>query len=75
MSIFRRTDTSTEVPRWFLDGTRVAQLACDNQIGSSTAYRYLHEVIDVLAAVAPVCTAPFSLRASPGTPTSTWMEP
>jgi hypothetical protein len=39
--------------RWFLDGTRVAQLAVDNQISSATAYRYLHEGIDVLAAAAP----------------------
>ncbi len=41
------------VLRWFLDGTRLAQLACDNRIGVSTAYRYLHEGIDVLAAAAP----------------------
>jgi hypothetical protein len=41
------------VLRWFLDVTRIAQLAFDNQIGLSTAYRYLHEGIDVLAAVAP----------------------
>jgi len=41
------------VVRWFCDATRVAQLAVDNQIGLSTAYRYLHEGIDVLAAVAP----------------------
>src|SRR3954454_6283836 len=41
------------VLRWFLDGTRLAQLAADNRIGSSTAYRYLHEAIDVLAAAAP----------------------
>src|SRR3954449_496506 len=39
--------------RWFLDGTRLAQLASDNAISPSTAYRYLHEGIDVLAAVAP----------------------
>ena len=39
--------------RWFLDGTRLAQLAADHRIGSSTAYRYLHEGIDVLAAAAP----------------------
>jgi hypothetical protein len=39
--------------RWFLDGTRLAQLAGDNWIGRSTAYRYLHEGIDVLAAAAP----------------------
>ncbi|OLL70326.1 transposase [Pseudonocardia sp. Ae168_Ps1] len=41
------------VLRWFLDSTRVAQLAADNRIGRSTAYRYLHEGIDVLAATAP----------------------
>src|SRR3954447_26021307 len=39
--------------RWFLDGTRLAQLAGDNWIGRSTAYRYLHEGIDALAAQAP----------------------
>ena len=39
--------------RWYLDGTRLAQLAADNRIGGSTAYRYLHEGIDVLAALAP----------------------
>jgi hypothetical protein len=41
------------VLRWFLDATRIAQLAVDNAISSSTAYRYLHEGIDVLAATAP----------------------
>src|SRR4051812_29760132 len=41
------------VLRWFLDGTRLAQLAADNGIGASTAYRYLHEGIDVLAEAAP----------------------
>ena len=41
------------VLRWFLDGTRLAQLAADNAIGRSTAYRYLHEGIDVLADRAP----------------------
>jgi len=41
------------VLRWFLDGTRVAQLATDNQISTSTAYDYLHEGFDVLAARAP----------------------
>src|SRR3954454_19653344 len=39
--------------RRFLDGTRLAQLAADNRIGRSTAYRYLHEGIDALAAQAP----------------------
>jgi hypothetical protein len=40
------------VLRWFLDSTRLAQLATDNAIGRSTAYRYRHEGIDVLAAAA-----------------------
>lgn len=41
------------VIRWFLDGTRVAQLVRDSAIGTSTGYRYLHEGIGVLAAQAP----------------------
>src|SRR3954462_11375870 len=41
------------VLRWFCDGTRLAQLAVDHRIGSSTAYRYLHEGIDALAARSP----------------------
>ena len=41
------------VLRWFLDATRVNRLARDNQISLSTAYRYLHEGIDVLAWAAP----------------------
>jgi hypothetical protein len=41
------------VLRWFLDATRVAQLAVDNRISLSTAYTRLHEGIDVLAALAP----------------------
>src|SRR3954468_6754651 len=41
------------VLRWFLDGTRLAQLATDHRIGRSTAYRELHEGIDALAAAAP----------------------
>lgn len=41
------------VLRWLLDGTRVARLAADNAISVKTAYRYLHEGIDVLAQQAP----------------------
>jgi DDE superfamily endonuclease len=41
------------VLRWFLDATRLAQLAAYNRIGVSTAYCYLHEGIDALAAAAP----------------------
>lgn len=39
--------------RWFLDGTRMRQLARDNQISTSTGYDYLHQGIDVLAARSP----------------------
>jgi hypothetical protein len=41
------------VLRWFRDRTRVAQLARDASISVATAYRYLHEAIDILAAQAP----------------------
>jgi hypothetical protein len=41
------------VLRWLLDGTRMRQLARDNQISTSTGYDYLHEGIDVLAARSP----------------------
>jgi hypothetical protein len=42
------------VLRWFVDSTRVRQLAVDNAIGKSTAYTYLEEGFTVLAAQAPV---------------------
>ena len=41
------------VLRWFVDGTRVVQLARDNGISVPTAYRYLHEGLIVLADHAP----------------------
>jgi len=37
------------VIRWYLDGIRIAQLAVDNAISASTAYRYLPEGIDAIA--------------------------
>jgi hypothetical protein len=40
------------VLRWFLDGTRIRQLAADNRIGKTTCYDRLHEAIDLLAALA-----------------------
>jgi hypothetical protein len=53
----RRSLTTLEqvvlVLRWFLDGTRLAQLAVDNGIGKSTACDYLYEGVTVLAARAP----------------------
>jgi hypothetical protein len=60
------------VLRWFLDATRVAQLALDNQISISTAYRYLHEAIDVLAAAAPSLHCALLAARPPGTTTCTW---
>lgn len=41
------------VLRWFVDGTRIKQLAIDNGVGKTTAYDYLHETVGVLAAQAP----------------------
>lgn len=46
-------DHAVLVLRWFLDNTRMAQLAIDNAISKSTAYESLQEGIDVLAARAP----------------------
>jgi hypothetical protein len=46
-------DQAVLVLRWFLDGTRMSQLARDNAIGKSTGYDYLHEGINVLAARTP----------------------
>lgn len=41
------------VLRWFRDDSRMKMLAKDAKLPLSTAYRYLHEGIDVLAAQAP----------------------
>lgn len=41
------------VARWLRDATRIAALALDVGVSLATAYRYVHEGIDVLAAVAP----------------------
>ena len=41
------------VLRWFKDGTALWLLACDACISQATAYRYLHEALDVIADRAP----------------------
>jgi hypothetical protein len=41
------------VLRWLLDGTRIIQLAIDNQVSRSTGYAYLHEGLTVIAEQAP----------------------
>lgn len=54
---FQRAGTSRTqaklMLRWYRDGSRVANLAADHGLSQATAYRYLHEGIDVLAAQAP----------------------
>ncbi|MEU5852917.1 hypothetical protein [Saccharopolyspora shandongensis] len=47
--------------RWFRDRTAIPALARDNNISRATGYRYIDEVIEVLAAQAPrirPCTKP-----------------
>ena len=39
--------------RWMLDATKVYALARDSAVGRSTAYRYLAEALDVVAAQTP----------------------
>lgn len=41
------------VLRWLKDGTKVALLARDARVSQATAYRYLHEGLDVIAARLP----------------------
>lgn len=41
------------VLRWFKDGTDLPTLARDARVSIATAYRYVHEGIDVIAAQAP----------------------
>ncbi|MGC0313630.1 hypothetical protein QBC98_002106 [Kitasatospora acidiphila] len=41
------------VLRWFIDGARMAQLACDNGVSAPTPYRYPHESLEVPAAGGP----------------------
>jgi len=44
------------VLRWLIEGTQLALLARDARVSQATAYRYLHEGIDVIAAQAPELT-------------------
>ncbi|MGW9032666.1 hypothetical protein ACWGQ5_53785, partial [Streptomyces sp. NPDC055722] len=50
LGVFRQ---AVLVLRWFVDGTRLVQLARGNGISAPTAYRYLHEGLTVLADHAP----------------------
>ncbi|MDQ0748153.1 hypothetical protein QF034_002384 [Streptomyces africanus] len=54
------------VLRWFVDGTRLAQLARDNRVSVPTAYRYLHEGLTVLADHAPDLSTALDRAAAAG---------
>jgi hypothetical protein len=54
------------VLRWFVDGTRLVQLARDNGISVPTAYRYLHEGLTVLADHAPDLSTALERAAAAG---------
>lgn len=54
------------VLRWFVDGTRLVQLARDNGISVPTAYRYLHEGLTVLADHAPDLSTALGRAAAAG---------
>lgn len=57
---------SVLILRWFLDGTRLTQLARDNRISVPTAYRYLHEGLTVLADQAPDLSTALERAAAAG---------
>lgn len=54
------------VLRWFVDGTRIVQLARDNAISVPTGYRYLHEGLSVLADHAPDLSTALERAAAAG---------
>ncbi|AGP51679.1 hypothetical protein M271_00200 [Streptomyces rapamycinicus NRRL 5491] len=54
------------VLRWFVDGTRLVQLARDNGIAAPTAYRYLYEGLTVLADHAPDLSTALERAAAAG---------
>jgi len=54
------------VPRWFVDGSRLAQLARDNGIAAPTVYRYLREGLTALADHAPDLSTALERAATAG---------
>lgn len=52
--------------RWFVDGSRLVQLARDNGIATPTAYRYLHEGLTGLADHAPDLSTALERAAAAG---------
>lgn len=63
------------VLRWFKDATDPRFLAREAGVSVATAYRYVHEGIDVIAAQAPSClTSSSKAYASVGS-SCAWMAP
>ena len=58
--------------RWFRDRTAAEALARDHGISRATAYRYLDEVIIVLAQEAPDLREALGRARTTGSPTSSW---
>ncbi|MFH9733926.1 transposase family protein [Streptomyces sp. NPDC017260] len=63
LGVFRQ---AVLVLRWFVDDTRLAQLARGNGISVPTAYRYLHEGLAVLAGHAPDLSTALERAAAAG---------
>ncbi|MFF4754922.1 transposase family protein [Streptomyces sp. NPDC002514] len=63
LGVFRQ---AVLVLRWFVDGTRLVQLARDSGIAVPTAYRYLHEGLTVLADHAPDLSTALERAAAAG---------
>ncbi|GIF09841.1 hypothetical protein Asi03nite_73790 [Actinoplanes siamensis] len=58
-------DQAILILRWFLDGTRMRQVARDNKISASTGYDYLHEASTCSPPAHRVCTGLCSRRRPP----------
>ncbi|MFJ7236261.1 transposase family protein [Streptomyces olivaceus] len=63
LGVFRQ---AVLVLRWFIDSTRLSQLARDNGISLPTAYLYLHEGLTVLADHAPDLSTALERAAAAG---------
>jgi hypothetical protein len=61
-------DQALLVLRWFRDRTRIDRLAADHQVSRATAYRYVAEAVDVLAAQAPGLDEALDRALSDGVP-------
>src|SRR3712207_929753 len=60
--------------RWLRHRLDVRTLAADAGVSIATAYRYLHEALDVIAAHAPALGAVLTHARAGGCPFSAWTE-